>query len=676
MATDFQILFPVSDFIPCFLNIKNMLKYLCYANCVLFLETNEKGMVILMESKIPKQLKIVRGNPFPLGVSTCKHGYQIAVVLERIDSCGVVFYDSNYKELFRVPFCEEYLTGNVASMVLHGLDFSTCYYQLYQNDCLYFDPYAKEIRELPKFIPSIDTLCAPKNKKALSFHETILYCLHVKGFTKDPSAKVKYPGTFLGITEKMKYLKELGITTIELMPCNEFSESNLTSLKEPLTIEQAIASYHLPMNQPLYSNYKPLEQKVNYWGFKKGSYFSPKYSYSATKRPAEEFLDMVNILHANGFEIVLQFYFEKGENQTFIQDVIRHWVFTYHIDGVHLKGEDLPITLLATDPLLKHIKFFYEYFPVEEIYGRRTSNFQKNLCVYHDQFMETSRKFLKGDEEIVADFMNLYIENPDYVGMVKFVSNYYGFTLKDMVTYQRKHNEANGEDNLDGTDYNNSYNYGIEGETNKKSINRLRKKQIVNALLFLFTSQGVPLLYSGDEFLRTQNGNNNPYCQDNEISWIQWDLKTKNKEFFQFVKWIIDFRKNNPIFSLEKRPRQMDYKAYGYPDVSFHGEEAWILKLYPQSKHFAVLYSNYYVSDKMQDDFIFILINMDLTSKLFQLPRLPKGYFYFEILNTDNSMKPQEQMSEVNQVQVKEYLVNPQSIIILKGINQKKEIYA
>lgn len=620
-----------------------------------------------MGVKLPKTLKIEPGSPFPLGVTILENGVQIAAVCKPEKSCGIVFYSEKHKELFRISFEEEYRTGNIGSVKLTGISFSNLFYQFFYAEELLNDPYAKEIETYARVIPEISWSKKINRRESLSMEDSIFYCLHVRGFTKDPSSKVKYPGTFLGLTEKINYLKELGVTTLELLPCYEFSEQEDKKDSEVFTIEQALASYHLPMNHPIYSKQEEFRKHYNYWGFKKGFYFSPKYSYSATKEPAKEFKQMVDLLHQEGFEVILQFFFEKDENQSFILDVLRHWVLTYEIDGFHLKGEKLPLLLISTDPLLSNVKLFYEYFPMDEIYGRRPAIFKKNLGLYHDQFMEVVRKFIRGDDEQTGIFSNLFIENPDYSGLMKYVSNYQGFTLHDAVTYQLKHNEENGEDNKDGSNFNYSCNYGEEGETKKRKINQLRKRQMMNMLLLVFLSQGTPVLLSGDEFGRTQKGNNNPYCQDNEISWIQWNLKQSNRELFQFVKWLIAFRRTYPIFRLSKRPRQMDYKAYGYPDISFHGQDAWILDDSPERKHIGVLFSNYYGNHDSEELFFYLAINMDSEEKTFHLPRLPKNFEYYELLRTDAYDKVPDISEASEPIVSKDYRLANRSIGLLIG---------
>ena len=199
---------------------------------------------------------------------------------------------------------------------------------------------------------------------------------------------------------------------------------------------------------------------------------------------------------------------------------------------------------------------------------------EKNLAEYNMQFMEDMRRFLKGDEGMLSAFEFRNRRNPAEYAVIDYMANTNGFTLMDTVSYDRKHNEKNGEENRDGSDYNYSWNCGAEGPTRKKKIVELRKQLLKNAYLLLFLSQGVPLLMAGDEFGNSQDGNNNAYCQDNAVSWLNWKLLETHKDQVDFVKRLIAFRKAHKMFHMDREPRIMDYKSCGRPDVSYHGENA------------------------------------------------------------------------------------------------------
>ena len=280
--------------------------------------------------------------------------------------------------------------------------------------------------------------------------------------------------------------------------------------------------------------------------------------------------------------------------------------------------------------------------------------------------MYDMRKFLKGDADMLKGFQYHMKNHNPKCGVINYITNYYGFTLNDLVSYDRKHNETNGEHNQDGTDYNYSWNCGIEGPTRKKAIVKLRRKQMKNAISFLMTAQGTPLLLSGDEFGNSQSGNNNCYCLDNETSWLDWRQIKRNEEFFEFVKMMIQFRKSHPILHTQEELTMTDRLGYGCPDLSYHGEEPWKVDLSNYNRHIAMMYCGRYArkDNKSEDDMIYIAYNMHWESHQFALPSLQGGYRWEIVNDTDSSG---EETAIANQVEVK-----PRSVKILIGRKMKK----
>ncbi|MFR6334367.1 MAG: hypothetical protein ACLUOI_40045 [Eisenbergiella sp.] len=227
-------------------------------------------------------------------------------------------------------------------------------------------------------------------------------------------------------------------------------------------------------------------------------------------------------------------------------------------------------------------------------------------------------------------------EKSKQTGVINYITNYSGFTLADLVSFDRKHNEANGEENRDGETYNVSWNCGAEGKTRKKSILELRLKQMKNAMLLLLTAQGTPMIVSGDEFGFSHGGNNNPYCQDNAVSWLNWKLMETNREFFSFVKEAVAFRKKHPVLHRPDELTMMDYIACGYPDLSLHGEEAWKLNADGLSRQAGLMYCGCYakVDKKNNDNFIYIAYNMHWEEHDFALPALPPDLKWAKVLDT------------------------------------------
>ena len=472
-----------------------------------------------------------------------------------------------------------------------------------------------------------------KNPK-VPYNDSLIYCLHLRGFTKHSSSNVKNRGTFLGLIEKIPYLRSIGVTTLEFQPIYEFNERPILS-RNPHSNTQAevrtvseLAEMARTSAQREDAQREP--QKLNYWGYTEGFYYAPKAAY-AIKDPVIECKDMIRSLHENGMEAILQFYFPKELNPMEIPQILRFWVEEYHADGFHLIGENLPAELIARDPELSETKLWYYQMDTESIYGRRHAPKYKNLGLVRDDFMYEGRRFLKGEEALVSAMTYQVKGVPQAVAKINYMTTYWGFPLMDMVSYDFKHNEANGEDNHDGTDYNCSWNCGEEGPSRKKKIRELRLTQIKNALCMLLLSQGTPRVFMGDEFGNSQKGNNNPYCQDNEITWLNWNLAEKNAEILDFFKNLIAIRTANPVLHPSEEAKLMDSISCGYPDLSFHGETAWRPQLENYSRQLGIMYCGLYGKDvtvketENAFDFLYLGLNMHWEPHKLGLPRLQKG---------------------------------------------------
>lgn len=589
-----------------------------------------------------KQFHLSKGTPYPLGVTAFGTQINFAAVMNTKEPSGILLYERDTKKLAaKIPFRAEGGNGNICCGRLENLEPEKYLYNFYSGTREYTDPYARAVcgtrKQYGEFRLKDDYDWEGDTLPELSYADSVFYLLHVKGFTIHSASGVAHPGTFLGIQEKIPYLKELGVTTLELMPAYEFEEKERIERHETAAVPEYMqkryknarevmrAAVHLPEEEGRKS-----AVRMNYWGYKSGSYFAPKRSYTADERPDIEFKNLVKELHKNGMEIILQFYFPNEVKQGYILEVLKFWILHYHIDGVHVKGERVPITLLATEPLMANRKLLHCDMPLHEIYGESEQPVYRNLGFYRDDFMYDMRKFLKGDENMLFQFVEYTKRNPQKAATINFITNYYGFTLEDLVSYDRKHNELNGEDNRDGTDFNFSWNCGAEGKTRRKSVNELRLRQKKNAAVLVLLSQGTPLLRAGDEFGQTQKGNNNPYCQDNELSWLHWDKLEKQKEFFEFVKELIAFRKKYSVFHREEPLCMTDYKSFGYPDLSLHGEEAWKAYMHSYEHHIGLLYCGKYVDEP----FFFVAYNMHWQKHYFGLPALPEGEVWKTVLST------------------------------------------
>jgi len=589
-----------------------------------------------MNNKLLENIKVYRGNPLLMGVTVIGDEVNFAITAKYGSNCQVVLYEKGKdEEVARIPFENAQVIGNVYAMSVSGLDYSKYYYNFSVDGEIVTDEYAKALSGKKNWGKACDNLKgiiinddydwqqdAPLN---IPFDETILYRMHVRGFTKHATSKVKHKGTYLGIVEKIPYLKELGINMIELMPAYEFNEikkENATSMKGQFAIESPV---------------------LNYWGYTDGYAFAPKASFAWTNTPGgevEEFKYLVRELHKNGIEISMEFFFPQGTNPKLILDCLHYWVMEYHIDGIHANCEEAVMRMVETDNLLCATKIFtYSFSNNTDFYSRKSEI--RNIANFNDDFMVCARRFIKGDEDMLNTMAYKIKANPPGVAVVNYVANHNTFTLYDTVSYDRKYNEANGENNRDGAVYNYSWNCGAEGDTRKRKIMDLRKRQIKNALCLVFLSQGVPMLYAGDEMCNSQKGNNNPYCLDNEISWTNWNTNAMAKEILEFTKNIIAFRKKHKVLHLSQETRQMDYKSYGLPDMSYHGSKAWYADFSHFNRHFSVMYcGKYALLDKAgEEQDIYIAYNMYWENQEFGVPSARNKKKWHLEFSTDGNIK-------------------------------------
>ena len=428
--------------------------------------------------------------------------------------------------------------------------------------------------------------------------KTVIYETHVRGFTIHPSSGVTHPGTYRGLTEKIPYFKDLGVTAVELMPVQEFNEHQVIGV-----------------------NPHTGQSLRKYWGYDPVVFCAPKASYSSAGGMGQqtlEFKEMVQAFHGAGIEVFLDVVFnhtaegnELGptlcfrgiENAIFymladdkrnyrdytgtgntinanhpvvrdhILTALRYWVVEMHVDGFRFdlasvlgrgrSGNVLPdpplLERIAEDPILRDVKIIAEAWDAAGAYevGRFS---ECRWAEWNGQYRDDVRRFWRGDEGFLGRFAQRICGSADIYATsgkgpgssINFVTCHDGFTLNDVVSYRQKHNDANGENNHDGAHDNFSENYGAEGETVDGRIESIRTRQIKNFLLTLFISRGVPMLLGGDEFRRTQRGNNNAYCQDNETSWCDWSYLEQHQEIYRFTRGMIAFRRAHPMLSTEQ----------------------------------------------------------------------------------------------------------------------------
>ncbi len=449
----------------------------------------------------------------------------------------------------------------------------------------------------------------------IDYADMLIYKLHVRGFSIDPSAKAAAPGTFKALARKAGYIKSLGFNAILLMPCYDFDEIMPEGFGQPA--------------------------RINYWGYGvHANHFAPKTAYAADPaRVCEEFASLVRTMHRNGIEVLMEMDFVNAVPDIYMLDVLRFWHETYHVDGFRLMSGNIYTRLIATDPCLRSVKIIGDRMSDEYSAGM-TLRERPSLSEANDDYMETVRRFMAGGEGVIREFSDRIRYNGNTFAKVNYVADHNGFTLADVYSYDVRHNDANNEKNLDGREINYSWNCGVEGPSNRKSVIRLRMKMIKNALAVLFMSQGTPMLMAGDECGCTHSGNNNPYCCDNEQGWVVWQNNSFANEIRQFTKDMIALRKAHRIFANIIELRGTDYIHSGCPDVSFHGTKAW----YPDFGYFSrtlgmLLNGEYAITDRVKKDASFyVTFNMHWEIHEFDLPVVNHGTFKL-IMSTDPENK-------------------------------------
>ena len=595
---------------------------------------------------------------------------------------------------------------------------------IFDNTKYILDPYAKAVagqsvwglkpkcgNQYRSRVVSNDFDWGNSRQPLIPMEELLIYELHVRGFTNDQSSGVNYPGTFAGLAEKIPYLKELGINAVELMPIFEFDEVrdgrivngkrllnywgyNTISFFAPNTSYTAGLEYNREGDE-LKSLIKKFHENgievildvvFNHTaeGSEDGPYISFKgfdnsvYYMLTPDAKYYNFSGCGNTMNCN-HPIV----------QRMILDCLRYWVIKYRVDGFRFdlasilgRNEDgspmnKPPLLqnLAFDPILAKVKLIAEAWDAGGLYQVGSFPSWNRWSEWNGKYRDDIRKFLKGDAglaNVVADRIagsrDLY--NPVSRGdnaSVNFITCHDGFTLHDLYSYNNKHNEANSWNNTDGENNNNSWNCGVEGDTYDESILKLRRQMMKNACAVLLVSQGIPMLLAGDEFSNTQLGNNNPYCQDNEISWLNWDLLDKNKEIFSFFKNMIKFRKSHSIL----RDKIKAAKC-GLPQVSRHGNNPWYLDPSEETRMLGMMFAGWDEEEGV-DDIIYIAINSHWEKQYVILPDLPT---YMEWRIAVNTAMPEgqdfiESVDEMLQIR-NQVELEPRSVVIILGIQIKK----
>ena len=600
------------------------------------------------------------------GASREEDGIRFTVSVPEGEEAALILYDKkNVKNCTEAAFPKTSRMGSLRTIKILGLAEKEYWYQYKIGEILLCDPYAKVVTgglggmDFSPYDWKEDTCLQ------LPYDTCIMYHLHVRNFTKHPKSGVRHKGTLLGLQEKLSYLKELGINQIKLMPV--YPHEVVTALprgKEMLSYQGDFSFAKEGKFESSLSNLPLLTQQVrheggkhDFWGYEEGAYFAINEAYCATADPVREMKDLVRSCHEKRIEVLLDFYFPSDIPARHILDCLTYWKSEYHIDGFHIIGREDVFSWLNGDAYLATSKILVSYIP-DEMDCR-------NICFaqHNDGFLVEARKLLKGDEGVLEAFTWRSKSNPKDHAVINYITNHDGFTLKDLVSYDVRHNEENGEDNRDGSEYNFSWNCGVEGESRKKSITDLRAQQMRNAFLMLLFAQGTPMIMSGDEFCNSQKGNNNPYCLDNEISWVNWGTFPKNGQMTAFVKQAIAFRKDHPILCGREPLSMTDPLSYGYPDLSYHSQRAWYNGFAYHSRQIGMMYCEKYAG---KEEFLYIGYNLNPLPQELAMPKLPAFYRWHKVVDTSRKegFLPKE---EVLPEDVKSMEYPARSIIVLLG---------
>ncbi len=673
------------------------------------------------------ETKINTGSPYPLGATYDGEGVNFALFSENAEAVELYLYDSsNQQEIEKFKITEKthqvwhiYVSGIKPGQLygyrVHG-PYDPAQGHRFNPHKLLIDPYAKAISGVVQWNDalfaynigeddlSLDTTdSAPFVPKSvvidghfdwgddhpprIPMHQSVIYETHVKGFTAThPEIPEEIRGTYAALAHPVtiNYLKELGITAIELLPIHHF-----------------ITDRHL-QDKGL----------TNYWGYNSVGFFAPDVRYSASGTHGEqvvEFKEMVKALHGAGIEVILDVVYnhtgegnEMGPTLSFrgidnasyyrlaedpryymdftgtgntlntrqpnvlrlIMDSLRYWVQEMHVDGFRfdlasaLARELHDVDKLSSffdvihqDPVISQVKLIAEPWDIGEG-GYQVGEFPAGWAEWNGKYRDCIRDYWIGADSMIAEFANRLTGSSDlYRGdnrtpsaSINFITAHDGFTLHDLVSYNEKHNEANGEDNKDGESHNRSWNCGAEGPTDDSTVNNLREKQKRNMLVTLFLSQGVPMLVAGDEHGRTQQGNNNAYCQDNEISWLNWD--NVDVSLLDFTKKLIHFRREHPVFCRRKWFQGLPIRGTGVedivwflPDASEMDDHHW---QEDYARSLAVFLNGAGIRSvdtdgkKIVDANFYLLFNAYWEDVTYTLPGENYGAGWFKILDTNN----------------------------------------
>ncbi len=651
---------------------------------------------------VSQSIQIEEGSPSPLGVSKSTAGLNFSLFSHHAEKVTLFLFEPGAANaFFEFSFDPiSHRTGWIWHVVFKNLPSHELEYAYridgpnedpknrFNPHILLSDPYAKSLSTLCQWGAADDAQIGRfargkviveatfdwegDRSPVIAPEELIIYEMHVRCFTQHPSSHVKHPGTFLGIIEKIPYLKSLGINAVELMPLFEFDECENHN-----------------------KNPKTHETLKNLWGYATINFFAPMNRFCTCQSwtgSLDEFRMLVKELHKNGILVILDvvynhtgegriegpcYSFRGIDNQAYyladasgkyldftgtgntfnanhpivsrlIIDSLRYWVEEMHVDGFRFDlascltrdetGKPLlmppVIHLITHDPVLKNTLLIAEAWDAGGLFQVGTFPGEGKWAEWNGKYRDDVRRFIKGTDGYAGAFANVMCGSQTLYGKslkpfhsINFVTAHDGFTLKDLVSYQQKHNEENGEGNRDGNDSNDSWNCGEEGPSTNTHVIIIREQQMRNLHIALMFSIGTPMVLMGDEYAHTRHGNNNTYCQDNELSWFLWDELEKNKGFSRFYRLVIQFRKNHKVFQRKKYLTESD--------IDWHSQKPLHPDWHSENRFVA-----YTLKDTASEQHLYIAFNAEFKAADVQLPSPPTGKNWYRVIDTSLESPP------------------------------------
>jgi len=683
---------------------------------------------------------MTRGRSLPLGTTAladgvnfvllCRHGMAVWLVLYPIEGPGVLAEISLNPQQNRTGDHWHILVAGLPSAFRYGwrVDGPQDRGHYFNPEIVLLDPSATEISDGAIWGQHIEPYrhCTTRRSvffrrhfdwkddepPRIPFEDSIIYELHVRGFTCHPSSGVKQPGTFAGLVEKIPYLKSLGVTAVELLPIHEFDENDC------------------PFENPLTG-----ERLRNFWGYNSFGFAAPKAAYASSSPQhgqVYEFREMVRAFHQAGIEVILDvvfnhtgegdyqgrtYHFRGMDNQLYymlgpkgnylnftgcgntvncnhpvvrqlLMTCLHYWVADMHIDGLRFDlasvlGRDYQgnvlleppvVEMISEDSVLRDTKLIAEPWDAVGLYQVGRFPFGQRWSEWNGQYRDAVRRFWRGDPGLASQLATRLSGSSDLYQStarlprhsINFITCHDGFTLQDLVSYNCKHNEANGEGNRDGMDENLSWNCGVEGRSDSPVITNLRRRQAKNLMATLLLSQGVPMILAGDEFLRSQQGNNNAWCQDNEVSWVNWKLAEENADFLRFVREMIALRKRHPALRRRGFFEGKDPKRPQKADIIWHGVDPETPDFSERSLTLAYALNGRETGRESDADF-YVACNASADPVLFRIPPSPTDRPWHGVVDTSlrspNDFLPESTGPLILPMAV--YPVAPHTLIVL-----------